>query len=79
MDNKTPIQIAIAHFKDSHNEWAASQITDYLKSLLPKEKEFVEKVFEAGAYWATEVLDSYVKRPKEPDINQLINQLYPKP
>lgn len=60
----TSIQEAIAKFRDSHNGWSASEITDYLKSLLPKEKEFAEKCFDAG---------------HSDQINKttFINQLYP--
>lgn len=82
--DKTPLQQAIENFKShignlgSESDLALEVCVHYLESILPKEKEFVEKAFQAGADWATEVLDSYVRRPKEPDVNQFINQLYPK-
>lgn len=80
---QTPLQEAIQNFKsqikgnNSINDQNLHIIVSYLESLLPKEKLFVEKVFQAGADWATEVLNSYARRPKEPDVNQFLNHLYP--
>lgn len=75
----TPIQQALAHFKDSHNEWTASQITDYLKSLLPKEKEFVGKVWD-GAQPTVEWSEggNEIEGVSKQDKDQYLNKLYAK-
>lgn len=84
MQDKTPIQTAIEYWKERQKEAGTLQLAaatrlfiDYLESMSEDEKEFVGEIFQAGADWATEVLDSYLKRPKVPDRDKLINQLYP--
>lgn len=86
MDNKTPIKEAIDFIEacikknKDRNDFEAGEVTAYentksvLQSLLPKEKEFVEKVFEAGERNARTENGVYYAAP---DKEQFIYQLYP--
>lgn len=48
-----------------------------LKALLPKEKEFAEKCFDAGLAYGDWVNCESARPPSPPRKGDLINQLYP--
>lgn len=77
----TPIQEAIAYWTQRKKEIIEGDsglntqydtlFIQYLESLLPKEKEFAEKCFDAGIDFSEGV--------DHPNKTVFINQLYPKP
>lgn len=87
MQNKSPIQQAIENFKShignlgSESDLALEVCVHYLESILPKEKEFVGKVWDAAiSHHEQEERSPGLAGPRNPlpDKNKFINQLYPK-
>lgn len=86
-DNITPLQEALSRLgmmRQTENEnirmnLNANEVAMMLNSLLPKEKEFAEKCFEAGEVkgWFHEG-PSIKPGPPPPDRQQFIDNLYEK-
>lgn len=74
MDNTTPIQelIKLLEYKKQNGIRFTSDILNDVKRLLPKEKEFIGKVFDAG-------MDSQYSLGRTNNVSKerFINQLYP--
>lgn len=88
--DKTPIQQAVDFWKERYNEAreagafktreAAGLFLDYLDALLPKEKEFVEKIWNAAiSHHEQEERSPGLAGPRnpKPDKFKFLNQLYP--
>lgn len=76
MDNTTPIQelIKLLEYKKQNGIRFTSDILNDVKRLLPKEKEFVGEVFEAGERNARTENGVYYAAPNK---EQFLYQLYP--
>lgn len=83
----TPIQQAIQTFKsqigelNSESDHTLKVVIHHLESILPKEKEFVGKVWDAAiSHHEQEERSPGLAGPRNPlpDKNKFINQLYPK-
>lgn len=78
-DNTTPLQQAIFNVRGlKDRDYSKEEIVTILQSLLPKEKEFVGEVFDAGRDFGEFVSEDIATRTTEyPNKQQFINQLYP--